>query len=155
MSDSTPASTVFTLFNEIGIINQLTTARFARVLAPHLNPSEVGVLNHFVRLGDGKSPTYLAKSFQMTNPSMTAILRNLERKGFVEITGSEADRRRKFVTLTKAGRAARQTGVKAMAPLAETILAQQDIAQLEKILPTLQALREVLDAERNAVDGLA
>lgn len=160
MSDSTqpltatPANTVFSVFTEIGIINQLSTARFARVLAPHLNPSEFGVLNHFVRLGDGKSPTYLAKAFQMTKPSMTAILRNLERKGFVEITGSEDDRRRKFVTLTKAGRAARQAGVKAMAPLAETILASQDIAQLAKILPILQALREVLDAERNAVDGL-
>ncbi|MEO0607451.1 MAG: MarR family transcriptional regulator [Pseudomonadota bacterium] len=160
MNDSTPArpgseaSTVFSLLNEIGIINQLSTARFARVLAPHLNPSEFGVLNHFVRLGDGKSPTYLAKAFQMTKPSMTAILRNLERKGLVEITGSAEDRRRKFVTLTQAGRAARKTGVKAMAPLAETILEHQDFAQLAKILPILQALREVLDAERNAVDGL-
>lgn len=155
MSDSNPANTVFTLFNEIGIINQLTTARFARVLAPHLNPSEFGVLNHFVRLGDGKSPTFLAKAFQMTKPSMTSLLRNLERKGYVVIKDSIDDRRRKFIYITRSGRAARQAGVKAMAPLAETILAQQDIAQLEKILPTLQALREVLDAERNAVDGLA
>lgn len=155
MSDSNPANTVFSLLNEIGIINQLTTARFARVLAPHLNPSEFGVLNHFVRLGDGKSPTFLAKAFQMTKPSMTSLLRNLERKGYVEIKDSIDDRRRKFVYITKAGRAARQAGVKAMAPLGKTILEQQDIAQLEKILPTLQALREVLDAERNAVDGLA
>ena len=74
MSDSDPAAVIFTLFNEIGIINQLSTARFARVLAPELNPSEFGVLNHFVRLGDGKSPSYLAKAIQVTKPSMTAIL---------------------------------------------------------------------------------
>lgn len=154
MSDSDPADIVFKVFNEIGIINQLSTSRFARVLAPALNPSEFGVLNHFVRMGDGKSPTYLARAFQMTKPSMTAILRNLERKGYVEIVGSEDDRRRKIVSITKSGRAARQAGVKAVAPLAEMLVKEIDIARLAKILPDLQALREVLDAERNAVDGL-
>lgn len=154
MSDSDPAGTVFTLFNEIGIINQLSTARFARALSPDLNPSEFGVLNHFVRLGDEKSPTFLAKAFQMTKPSMTAILSKLEAKGYVEIVGSKADRRRKIVTITDAGRAARQRGMQAMAPLAGLLLENQDIDALQKILPTLTALREFLDQERNAVDGL-
>lgn len=153
MSDSDPARTVFTLFNEIGIINQLSTARFAKALAPDLNPSEFSVLNHFVRLGDGKSPSHLAKAFQVTKPSMTAILGKLQRKGYVEVVGSEEDRRRKIVTITDAGRTARDRGVKAMAPLAEILRQGQDVSELQKILPTLQALREFLDAERNAVDG--
>ncbi len=155
MSDSDPASVIFTLFNEIGIINQLSTARFAKVLAPDLNPSEFGVLNHFVRLGDDKSPSYLAKAFQMTKPSMTALLGKLHKKGYVDIQGSAEDRRRKFVTITAAGRKARERGVKAMAPLAAMVIAEQDVAKLAKILPTLQTLREFLDAERNAVDGLS
>ena len=154
MRDSDSAGTAFTLFNEIGIINQLSTARFARALAPDLNPSEFGVLNHFVRLGDQKSPSYLAKAFQMTKPSMTAILGKLQSKGYVEIVSSEADRRRKIVTITKAGRAARQRGMAAMAPLATLLLENQDLNALRKILPTLTALREFLDQERNAVDGL-
>lgn len=154
MKDSTPGALVFALFNEIGIIDQLATARFARVLAPDLNPSEFSVLNHFVRLPGEKSPTRLAKAFQMTKPSMTAILSKLERKGYVEIKGSEDDRRRKIVTITSSGKAARERGVNAVVPLAEIVLQNQDISQLEKILPTLQALREFLDAERNAVDGL-
>ena len=155
MSDSDPAAVIFTLFNEIGIINQLSTARFARVLAPELNPSEFGVLNHFVRLGDGKSPSYLAKAFQVTKPSMTAILAKLERKGYVEIVGSVEDRRRKIVTITTPGRHARNRGIKAMAPLAALLEENQAVSKLAKILPTLQALREFLDAERNAVDGLS
>lgn len=154
MSDSKTAGLIFSLFNEIGIINQLSTARFAKVLAPDLNPSEFGVLNHFVRLGDAKSPSYLAKAFQMTKPSMTAILGKLERKRYVEIVGSVEDRRRKIVTLTDAGRAARDRGIASMAPLAAIIMEHQDVGELEKILPALQALREFLDAERNAVDGL-
>lgn len=154
MTDSNPGALVFSLFNEIGIIDQLATSRFARVLAPELNPSEFSVLNHFVRLPGEKSPTRLAKAFQMTKPSMTAILGKLERKAYVEIKGSETDRRRKIVTITDAGKAARARGIAAMAPLAGIVLDQMEISQLEKILPTLQALRELLDAERNAVDGL-
>ncbi len=154
MSDSDPANIVFQFFNEIGIINQLSTARFARALAPDLNPSEFGVLNHFVRLGDGKSPTYLAKAFQMTKPSMTAILGKLQNKGYVEVVGSKDDRRRKIVTITQSGREARARGINAMVPLTEILSQGQDISELQKILPTLQALREFLDAERNAVDGL-
>lgn len=154
MSDSDPRRLIFTLFNEIGIINQLSTARFARVLAPDLNPSEFGVLNHFVRLGDGKTPSYLAKAFQMTKPSMTAILAKLERKGYVEIVGSQEDRRQKIVTLTEEGRAARSKGLQAMAPLADIVLESQDLSELEAILPKLEALREFLDQERNAVDGI-
>ena len=154
MSDSDPHLLVFTLFNEIGIIQQLSTARFSRVLAPNLNPSEFGVLNHFVRLGDGKTPTYLAKAFQMTKPSMTAILAKLERKGYVEIKGSKDDRRQKIVTLTEAGRAARAKGLQAMVPLADIVLESQDLSDLQAILPKLQALREFLDQERNVVDGI-
>jgi len=154
MSDSDPANLIFNLFNEIGIINQLSTARFARALAPDLNPSEFGVLNHFVRLGDSKSPSYLAKAFQMTKPSMTAILSKLASKGYVEIVGSDEDRRRKIVTITPPGRAARQRGLSAMAPLAAVLSVEQDVHALEQILPTLKALREFLDQERNTVDGL-
>ena len=154
MKDSDPGARIFTLFNEIGIINQLATSRFARVLAPDLNPSEFSVLNHCVRLPGEKSPSRLAKAFQMTKPSMTAILTKLERKGYVEIKGSDEDRRRKIVTITRSGKAARERGIAAIGPLAEIVVQNQDISQLEKILPTLQALREFLDAERNAVDGL-
>ncbi len=154
MNDSETANIVFKLFNEIGIIQQLSTARFAKVLAPDLNPSEFGVLNHFVRLGESRSPTWLAKAFQMSKPSMTAILGKLERKGYVEIVGSEEDRRRKVVTITERGRAARARGVKAIAPLAAIVAETQDVSELEKLLPALQALREFLDQERNAVDGL-
>ncbi|MEC7290539.1 MAG: MarR family transcriptional regulator, partial [Pseudomonadota bacterium] len=110
--------------------------------------------NHCVRLPGEKSPSRLAKAFQMTKPSMTAILAKLERKAYVEIRGSDEDRRRKIVTITEAGRAARDRGIAAMATLAEIVLENFDLAQLEKTLPTLQALREFLDAERNSVDGL-
>ena len=44
--------------------------------------------------------------------------------------------------------------MEAMAPLASLLIENQDLKALEKILPTLTALREFLDQDRNAVDGL-
>lgn len=155
MAVTTPTETVFSFFNEIGIINQLVSAQFSRALAPHLNISEFGVLNHFVRLGDAKTPSHLAKAFQVTKPSMTATLGKLERKGLVRISGSETDRRRKIVTLTDKGREARDRAVESIAPLAEIVITEQDVEQLRGMLPKLQALREFLDAQRNEVDGLS
>ncbi len=151
---SPSADPIFQVFNEIGIINQLASARFARVLSPHLGQSEFMVLNHFVRVGDGTAPSRLARIFQLTKPSMTAILGKLQAKGYVQITGSDTDRRRKIVTITEAGRAARQRGVEAIAPLAELVAHGIDVERLLTILPALTQLREFLDQARNATDDL-
>ncbi|MEQ3744902.1 MAG: MarR family transcriptional regulator [Henriciella sp.] len=145
---------IFELFKEIGIINQLSTVRFTKALAPDLNPSEFSVLNHFVMRGDGKTPSYLAKAFQMTKPSMTAIVGKLAAKGYVEIAAGEKDRRQKFVTITEAGRAVRGRGLEAVGPLAGEVMAGFDVSKLAEILPILQQLREFLDEARNVEDGL-
>jgi len=146
---------VFQVFNEVGIINQLSSAQFGRVLGPlGLGQSEFGVLNHFVRVGDGTTPSRLASNFQMSKPSMTAILGKLQAKGLVEITGSEEDRRKKIVTITEAGRRARQHAVEAVAPLGAQVLQACDREQLRAILPILVELRQYLDAAREGEDGL-
>ncbi len=73
----------FRLFNEIGIINQLTTTLLnnrlpAGLLAPHFT-----VLNHLVRVKDGRTPLEMAKAFQIPKTTMTHQIRVLERHGFV------------------------------------------------------------------------
>lgn len=146
---------MFQLFNEIGIIDQLVSAAFSKVLAEHgLNQSEFSVLNHFVRMGDGKTPSYLAKAFQMTKPSMTAIIAKLEAHRLVEVSPAPDDGRKKIVTITDAGRRARTDGIKAMAPLGTRWAAGMDVAALKQALPVLKNLREYLDEDRNADDGL-
>ena len=142
------------LFSEVGIINQLSTAEFQRVLAPDLNVSEYGVLNHFMRLGDNKTPSYLARVFQMTKPSMTAIIAKLQSKGYVKITPGTEDRRQKFVHLTPAGRKAHGQAAANTAPLLSELLTLVDEKKLKALLPGLQHLREVLDNHRNERDGL-
>jgi len=159
---SDPTSLVFQLFNEIGIINQLTSAELQRVLGtrsgsgsgPGLGQSEFMVLNHFVRVGDGTTPSRLARIFQLTKPSMTAILAKLEVKKLVSIVESAKDRRQKIVTITEAGRRARDNGVAAVQPMIEQTIREFGVERLAEILPVLIALREYADTRRNERDGL-
>lgn len=142
------------LMNEIGIIHQLTSSEFQRLLAPNLSQSEYSVLNHLIRTGDQKTPSRLARIFQMTKPSMTAIIAKLEAKKYVKVTASKEDRRKKIVSITRSGKTARnKAAAKTMPHLAE-LLKQVDEKQLRAILPGLQNLREVLDTRRNERDGL-
>ncbi|MEL6828752.1 MAG: MarR family transcriptional regulator [Pseudomonadota bacterium] len=145
---------VFRFFNEIGIINQLATARFAKSLGGALNTTEFAVLNHFVRVTDGVSPSRLARIFQVTKPSMTATLSKLAGKGYVDVAPSPTDKRGKIVTITQEGRRARSRGVAAIAPLAEEMKEIFDLESAATMLPQLVALRERLDEARNIEDDL-
>ena len=83
MNTTIPA---FELFNEIGIINQLSTTMFERVLPKGMTQAQFTVLNHFVRLGhQERSPAQLAFAFQVTRPTMTSTLTRMERAGLIAI----------------------------------------------------------------------
>lgn len=137
------------------MIAKFSSSEFQRVLQPDLNESEFGVLSHFVRMADNIPPSRLAALFQMTRPSMTAIISSLEAKGYAEITASDVDRRQKLVTITKPGRKAYAQAAARAAPLLEEMADLVDIDEIESLLPLLQHLREVLDTRRNERDGLA
>ena len=139
----------FRVFNEIGIIEQLARNRFERVLPEGLKVPHFSVLNHLVRLGDGKSPLRLARAFQVTKSTMTNTLQRLESRGLIRVAPDPDDGRGKLVYLTPAGRRTRQKSVKALAPLlaeVEALLGRKDLAGT---LPILQKLRAHLDAARD------
>ena len=148
--------TLFDLFREITMIAKFSSSEFQRVLGPELGESEFAVLSHLVRVEDNTpvAPSKLAALFQVTRPSMTSIINNLSGKGFVEITGSETDRRQKQVTITQAGRKAYARGEAQAAPLLVNLASLIDEKKLKKLLPDLKQLREVLDTHRNERDGL-
>ena len=140
---------VYRLFNEIGIINQLSGAAFRDVLPRPLNEAMFGVLNHFCRLGDGKSPSFLAEAFQVARPSMTNTLEKLERAGLVRIEAHPADARGKLVFITDAGREARECAVAAVLPLFAKIAPVLERLDAAALLRDLASLREALDRARN------
>ncbi len=94
----------FRIFNEIGIISQLSSAVMERVLPHGLTMSQFGVLNHFVHLGGERTPAGLAEAFQVTRGAMTNTLARLDKAGFVMMRPDPKDGRGKIVTITEAGR---------------------------------------------------
>lgn len=143
------AGLLFRLLNEIGIINQLATSAFERLLPHGLTLAQFSVLNHCVRLGDNRTPAQLASAFQITRGTLTSTLGRLEAKGFICIAPDPRDGRSKRVFLTLLGRSAREDAIRAARPQLDRIAAALPRSDVEALLPELQTLRAWLDQNRD------
>ena len=141
-------ATAFEFFNEIGIISQLGSNRMQRALPHGLNQSQFSVLNWFVRVDDVATPSRLASAFQVTRGAMTNTLTKLSSKGFIAMEPDPASGRSKIVTLTKAGREARNSAIAALGTDLNDFLEAFPAARLQKVLPLLREARAYLDAAR-------
>lgn len=141
----TDTDTWFRFFNEVGIIDQLARALLEARLPPPLITSHFAVLNHLIRVRDGRTPLELARAFQVPKTSMTHTLAGLEKGGLVEMRPNPADGRSKLVWITPAGRALREATIASLGP---------DVARLAKRVPTetLAALVGPLAEVRRALD---
>ncbi len=138
----------FALLNEIGIINQLSAARFEAVLPDGLTLSQFSVLNNFVRLGGTRTPAQLASAFQVTRGAMTNTLQRLERSGCVKIAPSSSDGRSKTVRITAKGRRMRERAIAATQPEQDAVVAAMGAKDIAAALPFLRRLRSFLDDHR-------
>jgi DNA-binding MarR family transcriptional regulator len=148
MSKDDPTNDIFVFFNEIGIIAQLSSTMFNRSLPDGLSVAHFSILNHLVRLGDGRTPIELASAFQVTKATMSHSIDVLLQRGFIRVEKHPGDGRSKLVFLTKAGRAFRDRAiVKATGALAG-LVSELDTDALADMLPRLRAVRQVLDRNR-------
>jgi DNA-binding MarR family transcriptional regulator len=136
------------LFTEIGIMDQLGRAATERALPRGMTAAQLGLLNHFVRLGGEWAPARLARAFQVTKQTMTSTLARLETAGFVEIRADPADGRAKLVSLTPSGRAAHADAIRRLGPALALAADGLPAGLVEGLLPGLEALRRALDAAR-------
>lgn len=143
----------FEMLNEIGIIAQLSRAAFEARLPEGIAVPQFAVLNHCVRVGDGKSPLDLARAFQVPKTTMTHTLAVLEARGLVEMRPHPRDGRSKCVHITQAGRAFREAAIAALAPDIARLAGLADPGLAARLLPDLRALRILLDTNRPAGTG--
>ena len=139
---------MFGFFNEIGIINQLSTALFAKCLPDGVHPSHFSILNHLVRTGDGKTPVRIASAMQVTKNTMTHSLKVLSDRGFVSVKPNPEDARGKLVFLTEAGRAFRDASISNVVEMFGDILTEEQQVIMDRIADDLVTLRKHLDANR-------
>lgn len=151
MPDPTPeADEVFkAFFQEVGILAQLSRALLEARLPPGFTLSQFSVLNHLVRVRDERTPLELARAFQVPKTSMTHSLAVLERHGLIEMRPNRRDGRSKCVFITDAGRAFRAEALAAIAPDTARLAARFPAARLAETMPTLAALRQIMDAMRD------
>ena len=143
---------LFTVFNEIGIIEQLSRTLLEARLPHGFIAAHFTVLNHLIRVADGRTPMEMARAFQVPKTSLTHTLSGLEKHGLVEMRPNPLDGRSKQVWLTPAGRKLRDDTIAAMAPDLMRLAKDFETQKLLDVLPVLTELRVYMDRARNS-DG--
>lgn len=140
MSDLTQHLAV-TLFSEILAVDQLARSNVARVLPKGMELSHFSVLNHLAYAGVEKSPAQLAQTFHLTRGAMTNTLRKLEWAGWVHVRPDWEDARRKMVSISPTGIAARDTALAAIAPVIAQVVNTVGADKVRIALPVLREMR--------------
>lgn len=140
----------FKVFNEIGILEQLSRTLLEARLPDGMLISHFSVLNHLIRVQDGQTPLVLARAFQVPKTTMTHTLAGLEKAGLVEMRPNPQDKRSKQVWLTPAGRALRDEAIAALAPDIAHLSSVVPEPMMRALAPKLEELRQIMDAHRSS-----
>lgn len=135
------------LFGELFMADQLARARLSKVLPKGMELSHFGVLNLLARIGDERTPAQLARAFHVTRGAMTNTLAKLEWAGHVHIRPDWDDARRKFVSISPAGRSARDAALQAIVPLVAQTVRELGEDRVRAVVPVLRELRTRFEPE--------
>lgn len=139
---------LFTYFNELNIISQLSSGIFEQKLPKGLTASQFSVLNWFVRVDSEASPGRLSTAFQVTKGAMTNTLKKLKEKQLITIEPDATSGRRKIVKMTRKGRKVRDTALATINPLLKEFAGVFNVADIRKQIVAIQKVRLYLDAYR-------
>jgi len=140
---------IFALFNEIGIIEQLSRAMFEARLPKGVLVSHFSVLNHLIRVGDGRTPLELATAFQVPKTTLSHTLALLEKRGWIEMRPNPDDKRSKRVWITDTGRAFRENAIGALEPDMAKLAHHPALQGTEDLVARLAEIRKYLDTARD------
>ncbi len=129
------------LFSEVFMADQLARNRISRALPKGMELSHFSVLNHLAHVNDERSPAQLADAFHVTRGAMTNTLTKLEWAGHVHIRPDWDDARRKFVSISPAGRAARDAALAAITPVVGDVVRAVGSEKVRAVLPILREIR--------------
>ncbi len=141
MTDKGTDSLAVTLFSEILMVDQLARINVAKVLPRGMELSHFSVLNHLAHSGQEKSPAQLARTFHLTRGAMTNTLGKLEWAGWVHIRPDWDDARRKMVSISPSGLAARNAAVAAITPMIADVVDKIGAERVRTALPVLREMR--------------
>ena len=132
------------LFSEILGTDQMLRSRLGKVLPKGMEISHFSMLNHLAWRDVERTPAQLAETFHVTRGAMSNTLAKLEWAGYVHIRPDWDDARRKLVTISPAGRQARDSALSAIAPMITKVVEDMGEDQAKAALPILRGLRKQL-----------
>ncbi|QBX33662.1 MarR family transcriptional regulator [Paracoccus liaowanqingii] len=135
------------LFAEVLIADQLSRNLISKALPKGMQISHFSVLNLLAHVNEERTPAQLAEAFHITRGAMTNTLSRLEWAGHVHIRPDWDDARRKFVSISTAGRAARDAAIAAFMPLIAGVVRDIGAERVRGALPVLRELRLRLEAD--------
>ena len=133
------------LFGEILALDQLVRNRLAKVLPKGMELSHFSVLNQLSHTKIERTPAQIAKSFRVTRGAITNTLNKLELSGYIHVRPDWEDARRKMVSISPAGMAARNNALTAVTPIIEDLARDMGEERLKAIVPILRELRQKLE----------
>lgn len=145
-TETTADALAASLFSEVFIADQLARDLIGGALPKGMQISHFSVLNLLAHLNIERSPAELAEAFHVTRGAMTNTLSRLEWAGHVHIRPDWDDARRKFVSISPSGRAARDAALAAFVPRITDVVRDIGADRVRAALPVLRALRKQLEA---------
>ena len=130
------------------MVEQLARAMIDKSLPGGMQISHFSVLNLLAHLSEERTPAQLAEAFHVTRGAMSNTLARLEWAGHIHLRPDWDDARRKFVSISPAGRAARDAAILAISPAMSEIVRDIGSERVRAALPVLRALRERLEEGR-------
>ncbi|MDT1060693.1 MarR family transcriptional regulator [Paracoccus sp. CPCC 101403] len=144
-AEPSPDALAASLFSEVFIADQLARDLIGKSLPKGMQISHFSVLNLLAHLGVERSPAELAEAFHVTRGAMTNTLSRLEWAGHIHIRPDWDDARRKFVSISPAGRAARDAALAAFMPRIADVVRDIGSDRVRAALPVLRLLRRQLE----------
>jgi DNA-binding MarR family transcriptional regulator len=135
------------LFSEMFMADQLARNRLSRALPKGMELSHFSVLNHLVASSEEKSPAQLARVFHVTRGAMTNTLNRLQWAGYIHIRPDWDDARRKMVSISPAGRRAREAALSAIAPILSETVREIGPDRVRQALPVIREMRRRLEED--------
>ena len=135
------------LFSEVFIADQLSHNLISRALPRGMQISHFSVLNLLAHLNVERTPAQLAEALHVTRGAMTNTLSRLEWAGHIHIRPDWDDARRKFVSISVSGRAARDAAIAAFMPLITDVVRDIGAERVRAALPVLRELRKRLGGD--------
>lgn len=133
------------LFSEISAIDHLLKVRLSKMLPLGMELSHFAILNHFATLDGEKTPAQLARSFNVTKGAITNTLMKLSKMGYIHVRPDWDDGRSKLVSISMAGKNARNSAVATIEPIVKDLMQVMGPKKVKALIPFLRDLRILLN----------